>query len=56
MKAEFQTIRGKRVWLKSGASLVIEQTEAMIVVDVNTSKATDTKKTKKGFGQLMNAG
>ena len=49
MKAEFQTILGKRVWLKSGASLVIEQTEAMVVVDVNTSKATDTKKTKKGF-------
>lgn len=29
----------KHVWLKSGAYLVIEQTEAMTVIDVNTGKA-----------------
>ena len=29
-----------RVWLKSGAYLIIQQTEAMVVVDVNTGKAT----------------
>jgi ribonuclease G len=29
----------KKVWLKSGAYLVIEQTEAMTVIDVNTGKA-----------------
>lgn len=28
----------KRVWLKSGGYLVIEQTEAMVVIDVNTGK------------------
>ena len=29
----------KKVWLKSGAYLVIEQTEALTVIDVNTGKA-----------------
>lgn len=31
------------VWLKSGAYLVIEQTEAMVVIDVNTGKAVKGK-------------
>lgn len=38
----------KHVWLKSGAYLIIEHTEAMTVIDVNTGKAdmhTDRKKT-----------
>lgn len=38
----------KHVWLKSGAYLVIEHTEAMTVIDVNTGKAdmhSDRKKT-----------
>ena len=38
----------KHVWLKSGAYLVIENTEAMTVIDVNTGKAdmhSDRKKT-----------
>lgn len=29
----------KKIWLKSGASLVIEPTEALTVIDVNTGKA-----------------
>ncbi len=33
----------KRVWLASGAYLVIEQTEAMTVIDVNTGKFTGRK-------------
>lgn len=33
----------KRVWLDSGAYLVIESTEAMHVIDVNTGKAIDKK-------------
>lgn len=31
---------GKRVWLDGGGSLVIEETEALTVVDVNTAKNT----------------
>jgi len=33
----------KRVWLKSGAYLVIEPTEALTVIDVNTGKAINKK-------------
>lgn len=39
---------GKKVWLKSGGYLVIEPTEALTVIDVNTGKTTagtDVKKT-----------
>lgn len=35
---------GKYVWLKSGASLVIEHTEAMTVIDVNTGSVLKKKK------------
>ncbi len=34
----------KKVWLKSGGYLIIEQTEAMVVIDVNTGKSIDKKK------------
>ena len=33
----------KRVWLNSGAYLVIEPTEALTVIDVNTGKAINKK-------------
>ena len=33
----------KRVWLKSGGYLVIEYTEAMVVIDVNTGKYSGKK-------------
>jgi ribonuclease G len=39
----------KRVWLKSGAYLVIEQTEAMVVIDVNTGKAVNKKNRAEHF-------
>ncbi|MDE7212720.1 MAG: ribonuclease E/G, partial [Lachnospiraceae bacterium] len=40
----------KKVWLKSGASLVIEPTEALTVIDVNTGKAVKGRdKTEKHF-------
>lgn len=37
----------KRVWLKSGANLVIEPTEALTVIDVNTGKAVDGRRKKE---------
>ncbi len=37
----------KRVWLKSGGYLIIEQTEAMVVVDVNTGKFDGKRKDKE---------
>lgn len=37
----------KHVWLKSGGSIVIEQTEALVSVDVNTAKFTGKKVLEK---------
>lgn len=42
----------KRVWLKSGAYLIIEQTEAMVVIDVNTGKALNKKKREEHFYEV----
>ena len=36
--AELEKLEQRRVWLKSGGYLVIDRTEALTVVDVNTGK------------------
>lgn len=41
--AQLEKALRKYVWLKSGGSLVIEETEAMTVIDVNTGKFTGKK-------------
>lgn len=43
-ESELDHIISKRVWLKSGGFLVIEPTEAMVVIDVNSGKAIGKKK------------
>lgn len=40
-------VLSKKVWLKSGGYLVIEPTEAMTVIDVNTGKCTKGKDIEK---------
>ncbi len=50
MRARLKSLTSKKVWLKSGAYLFIEHTEAMTVIDVNTGKATAGNKLgKEGF-------
>lgn len=44
----------KKVWLKSGGNLVIEPTEALTVIDVNTGKAIDGKRNKETTFFKMN--
>lgn len=39
---------GARVWLKSGGYLVIEPTESLTAIDVNSGKYTGTRSTKSG--------
>lgn len=34
----------RRVWLKSGANLIIDRTEAMTVIDINSAKAIEGKR------------
>ncbi|MCL2353552.1 MAG: ribonuclease E/G [Defluviitaleaceae bacterium] len=38
LETQIEKIHNKRVWLKCGGSIVIEQTEACVVIDVNSSK------------------
>ncbi|MCL2574097.1 MAG: ribonuclease E/G [Defluviitaleaceae bacterium] len=44
LKTQIDKVREKRVWLKSGAFIVIEQTEACVVIDVNSGKQVVTKR------------
>ena len=46
-----ESIREK-VWLKSGGYLVIQLTEAMVVIDVNTGKSINKKKSQEHFLQI----
>ena len=43
LETELERALKKTVWLKSGGYLVIEPTEAMTVIDVNTGKNTELK-------------
>lgn len=43
---------GTKVWLKSGAYLVIEPTEALTVIDVNTGKAEVKTQREKTFEKI----
>ena len=53
MKKNIKDICSEKIWLKSGASIVIQQTEALSIVDVNSSKASgDRKNFKEGFLKL----
>lgn len=44
LKTQVERLLNKKVWLKSGGFLVIEPTEAMVVVDVNSGKSIGKKK------------
>ncbi len=44
---EIQKALKQRIWLKSGANIIIEQTEAMHVIDVNSAKLTTIKQKDK---------
>lgn len=43
LETEISKLLNKKVWLKSGGFLMIEPTEAMVVVDVNTGKSIGKK-------------
>lgn len=42
----------ERVWMKSGAYLVIQPTEALTVIDVNTGKCIDKKKDDRAYFRI----
>lgn len=47
--AQLKAAISERVWLKSGAYLIIQPTEAMTVIDVNTGKNTAKKEAQENF-------
>ncbi len=42
LQTQLDKALGRKVWLKSGGTLIIDQTEALTVIDVNTGKFTGT--------------
>lgn len=49
LESEIKNATQERVWLKSGAYLVIQPTEAFTVVDINTGKFTGKKNSQETF-------
>lgn len=43
IESNIESLLKERVWLKSGGNIVIQQTEALTAIDVNTSKAIKIK-------------
>ncbi|ONI46375.1 hypothetical protein AN640_03540 [Candidatus Epulonipiscium fishelsonii] len=52
IEREFLECVKNKIWLKNGGNIVIEQTEAMTIVDVNTAKAVLTKDREKNILKL----
>ncbi|MBQ8815079.1 MAG: ribonuclease E/G [Lachnospiraceae bacterium] len=52
LETELERALSERVWLKSGGFLVIQPTEAMTVIDVNTGKFTGKKNAEETFLKL----
>ena len=48
-EGQFEKALAKKVWLKSGGFLIIEETEALTVIDVNTGKFTGRKNKERTF-------
>lgn len=49
IETRIRELLDKKVWLKSGAYLVIEQTEALIAIDVNTGKYETRKNQEETY-------
>ncbi len=52
LEAQIERAIQKKVWLKSGAYLVIEPTEALTVIDVNTGKAVGRQNMEDNFFRI----
>lgn len=48
IESQIEKLFNRKIWLKSGGYIVIDETEAMTVIDVNSGKATD----KLGFSKV----
>jgi len=47
LEPEIDKMLNRKIWIKKGAYLIIEQTEAMVTIDVNTGRFTGSKDQEK---------
>ena len=47
IESKIKKLLSKKVWLKSGGFIIIEETEACVIIDVNTGKFTGNKNFEK---------
>ena len=47
LETELEKVQNTKIWLKSGGFIVIEKTEALTAIDVNSGKTTGKKQDKK---------
>ena len=52
IEKKFSEIRQEKVWLKSGGFLVIQPTEALVSIDVNTGKFIGKKKAEETYRKI----
>lgn len=52
LESAMEEVCQKKIWLKSGGFLVIEQTEAFVSIDVNSGKYTDKKKAEETYRKI----
>lgn len=52
IEKDFMDILKKKIWLKNGGNIVIDHTEAMTVIDVNSAKAIDGKNASVAIRKL----
>ena len=52
IEKKFNDICQEKVWLKSGGFLVIQPTEALVSIDVNTGKFTEKKKAEETYRKI----
>lgn len=52
IEKDYQEILKNKVWLKNGGNLMIQYTEAMTVIDVNSGKAIEKKNRTKAIWEL----
>ena len=51
IQEQLREASGRRIWLRSGANLVIDECEALTVIDVNTAKFTGSRTSEKHLTQ-----
>ncbi len=52
LDTKMEEAMGKKIWLKSGANLIIEQTECLTTIDINSGKKTKNKMSDENIREI----